>query len=163
MRKIALIAVALFLIGLLFFSINFVGEFSPSSSSIKKYLYLGSSEEFISNIQQFSTKDKSIFFKITDTTGNAKDGYAIFITVELKQFNNDFLYSLKCEKNKKAKQAQTIIEMVMAYDKIKIAGGYNKDAKGVAHLVNYFDVNFLVPLRNFQNINITTLAILFIL
>jgi len=134
--------------------IYFVSRITSGNSVIKKYSYSGSVKEFISHVQVFSGKDSNIISKITDTTGTTQKDHTYYISIELRNNEHDILYSIACENDCKSSISGTVIELVMAYDKINNVGGYRKDAKGIQPLVSNFDINFLTPLKNSQNIKI---------
>jgi hypothetical protein len=66
-------------------------------------------------------------------------------------------YTIACENPDGKSASGTTIDLTFAYDKINNIGGYNKKAKGINPLVDVFDVEFLKPLMNSQNITITSL------
>jgi hypothetical protein len=136
--------------------IYFVSGITSGNSVIKKYSYSGSVDEFISHVKDLSLKDAAIVTKITDTTGTLEKGYTYYISIELKSKGNDVLYSIACESSRNV-ASETTIELVMAYDKINNIGGYSLEAKGIEPLVNIFDANFIITLKNSQNLKISPL------
>jgi hypothetical protein len=157
MKKLKISLIIIVLVGLFAAIIKFVIGLTPGKSVIKKYSYSGDVRDFISHVQTFSTKDSNVVFKLTDTTGTDQTGRRYYMDIELKSNGHDFLYSIACENNSKSAASGTAIELVMAYDKINNIGGYNREAKGVQSLVNTFDIRFLAPLKNTENINIIPL------
>jgi hypothetical protein len=157
MKKIIIIAATLIIVALIALFIRFVGGMSAGNSIVKQYFYSGGVEEFLNHAQTFSAQDSNVISKRTDTTGNARNGYAYYMDIELKNNGHDFLYSIACESNNNSPKSGTLIKLVMAYDKINNIGGYRKEAKGIDPLVNIFDIDFLKPLMNSQNIKVTPL------
>ena len=155
MKKTIIIALplALMLGGFLYV----VSRISPGHSGIKRYSYSGGVEEFISHLKNFSKKNSGTSIAITDTTGNVKTNYTVYIDIELKNSKSDLLYGIACTKTEDSNNKSVLIELVMAYDKIHNSGGYNKKAKGVEPLVNNFDSNFLTRLKHDENMNVASL------
>ncbi len=138
--------------------IYFVAGVSSTYPPIRKYEYLGSFNQFITEIRNYTSINPGVEFKITDTVGSKDNGYATYLIIEMKTNQGNIEYGLKCEEyNSKDNPNKTIISLVEAYNKTRIIGGYSKEAKGIEPLVNNFDVNFLTPLRKSQNIKITPL------
>ncbi|WP_428330298.1 hypothetical protein [Mucilaginibacter sp.] len=153
MKKIILITVTLVFIGLIIVFIRFVTGVTSISEPIRQYKYSGSLNQLVSCIKKYTLTDQNVSFEITDTTGNIKNGYAVYITIYLKDDLHNIEYGLKCkENNSNSGSINTIIKLVKAYDKSNNTGGYYIDGKGVKPLVNTFEVNFLVPLRNTQKL-----------
>jgi hypothetical protein len=95
-------------------------------------------------------------FEITDTTGNSINDYAIYMDVKMIKDRHHFEYTLKCEKNNdNSEPATTKIELVFAYDATNNSGGYQASAPGVKVIVSNFDTDFLVGLKNSQNITLS--------
>lgn len=155
MQKRTIIILGLILLSFVGVWIYFAAGVSSVHSPIKKYEYLGSFDQLISGIQKYSSANPDVNYKITDTVGNRDNGYTIYMTIEMRSNRRNIMYELKCEKMKsKGEPATTEIKLVGAHDMINKTTGYKIDDTGVKELVNYFDADFLVPLKTSQNINI---------
>ena len=92
--------------------------------------------------------------KITDITGNKKNGYATYITIETKNIE----YNIKCEEdNSEINSNKTALSIVGIYDKIRKTGGYSPEAMGISALIPAFDRDVLKPLRDNHHIQINPL------
>jgi hypothetical protein len=137
--------------------VHFVSGVSATYPAIKKYEYSGSFKQLMSNIRNYTSIDSNLSVKITDKVGTKKNGYATYVSIDIKGNPSDIEYSIECEESNSGKLTKTTISLVEAYDKTHNTGGYNKEAKGIKPLVNNFDINFITPLGNTQNIKITPL------
>lgn len=157
MQKITII-VGLILLSFACVWIYFAVGVSSVHSPIKRYEYLGSLEQLMSGIQRYSSANPDLNHKITDTVGDKENGYAIYMTIEMRSKTRKIMYELKCEEMKyEGESATTEINLVGAHDMVNKTTGYKIDDTGVKELVNYFDANFLVLLKASQNINISSL------
>jgi hypothetical protein len=134
--------------------IHFVTGVSSTYPPIRKYEYIGDYNQFIYNIRKYTSTKSAVKFKVTDTVGSKDNGYAIYLELETIVNQDSIQYGLKCEEYQ-GNKGKTIISLVEAYNKTKNTGGYSKNAKGVNPLVSNFDTNFLTPLKNSQNVQIT--------
>ena len=100
-----------------------------------------------------SKKDKYVAFKITDTTGNKKIGYAIYMRIETKNIEYQLMSE---EQNADGNLSKITISLLSAIDKARNIG-YSKGAKGIDALVDNFDSLVLKPLKNNQHIQINPL------
>lgn len=157
MKKIIIIAATLIVLAFVAVFIKFVGGMSAEYPAVKQYFYSGGVEEFLNHVQTFSAQDSNVISKRTDTTGNVRNGYAYYMSIELKNTSHDVLYSIACKSSNNSLKSGTVIKLVMAYDKINNIGGYNKEAKGINPLVDIFDTYFIKPLMTEQNIKVTPL------
>jgi hypothetical protein len=149
-KKITLILFPIFLIGFIAAFIYFVTGITATSPPIKEYGYSGTAKHLISSFQQYAVTNPELTLRITDTTGNVNNGYAIFMTVEVKNME----FSLKVEEDNSSIKYKTTIKLVLAYDKSHNVGGYSKDAEGVDDLVDIFDREILVPLKSNMRIEV---------
>ncbi len=155
MKKVIFITTAFLLLGLVVVFIRYVDRAAPSNTStIKTYTFFGEVDEFLALVKIFSRSDSSLITTMTDTTGDAKTGYTHYMDIEIKNKDRDILYSIACEKNKKVSKPETIIKLVFAFDRINKNGGYNKKAAGVTKLLDYFNINFILPFENNQHIHL---------
>lgn len=136
--------------------IYFVAGVSSTSAPIKRYEYSGSINQFVTAIKNYASTNPNVSVKITDTVGDRKADYGIYISIDMKINKDSISYNLECEKSDGATN-KTTIQLVEAYNKTRITGGYIKDAKGVKPLVDDFESDFLTPLKNKQNINVIPL------
>lgn len=154
MRKTILITIGVALIVFIAIFLYFVTGVSSTYAPIKQYEYSGTTDQLITVIRKYASTNSGITFEITDTTGNKKNGYATYMSIEAKNIE----YSLKCEEqNSDSNLSKTIVSLVGAYDKSRNIGGYSTEAKGISGMIDKFDLNILKPLRNSQNIKITPL------
>ena len=157
MRKTVIIVFLLAVLIVIGFFIYFVAGVSSTYPPIKKYEYAGTINQLTTNIRNYASVNSDVSFKITDKVGSPQNGYATYGTIKTKGHGSDIEYSIKCEESNSGNLIKTTISLVEAYDITRNVGGYSKEAKGIEPLVNNFDVNFLTPLRNSQNIKITPL------
>ena len=149
-KKITLILFPIFLIGFIGAFIYFVTGITSTSPPIKEYGYSGSPDYLISSFQKYVVINRDLTLRITDTTGNANNGYAIFMTLEMKYIE----YGLKFEEDNSSDKSKTTIKLVSAYDKSRNVGGYSKDAEGVDQLVDIFEMSILSPFKAKMGIKI---------
>lgn len=152
--------ISAFVVGLIIiigFLMYFVSSISATYPAIKKYEFVGSSEQLMSNLNSYADSYSSVSLKIADKVGSEENYYATFITIEMQINERSIEYSIKCEENSVKKLKTTTISLVEAYDKTNNTGGYDKEAKGVKSLVNEFDDFFLKPLSNTQKISLRSL------
>jgi hypothetical protein len=152
--------VALILVFVIFFGafVYFVTGVSATGAPIKKYQFFGTINQLLTGLQKYASNNPDMTFKITDTTGNQTNGYAIYMEIKMLRDEHHIQYTLKCEKNTdNSNDVETKVELVFAYDATFISGGYQKNARGVKVLVDYFDTDFLVGLENNQHIKLITL------
>jgi hypothetical protein len=128
----------------------FVGGVSATSAPIRIYNCNESPESFITAIHRLTNSEKDITCSVTDVVGSSETGYATYLTVNLTQRSRVIEYSLKCEKD----ESVTDIELIMAYDKTHILGGYIAKADGVTDLVKVFEDDFLLRLKNKQKLTL---------
>ena len=147
-RTIVIISIGLIIFVIAIF-IYFVTGISSTYSPIREYKFSGNVDQFLIAIRKYASTNPDMVFKITDTTGNEKKGFATYISIETKNIE----YSLKFENNNTGNN--TSIKLVGAYDINRNVGGYSKSAKGMDSLVKQFELNVLKPLRNEENFNIT--------
>ena len=76
MKKIIPISSALICFIAIF--IYFAAGVSSTYPPIRQYEYLGTTNQFIDGIRKYASTNSDAAFKITDTTGNKKNGYAIY-------------------------------------------------------------------------------------
>ncbi len=160
MSKSKLIILAISIIGLIIiigYFVYFVSGVSSNYPPIRKYEYIGSFNQLITGIRNYTLTNVGVKFKITDTIGNKENGFAIYLNIETKTNQDSIEYGLKCEDNSKGNSNLTIISLVEAYNKTQNTGGYSKKAKGVDALVNEFELNILKALNDKQKIHITPL------
>lgn len=136
LRKRTIIAIIFVLVIITAF-IYFVSAVSSVSPPIKKYLYLGSVDQFVSGIQNYASNHPNVAYKITDTVGNHDNGYANYMTIEIKKQHN-IRYRLMFEPDNN-KVIKTNVNLILAYDETNETGGYQMKAKGVQTLVNQFN------------------------
>ena len=85
MKKVIIITVAILFFGLIVVLIRYVDRVAPSNNStIKKYLYFGKVDEFLTLVKIFSTADSGIIATMTDTTGTTKTGYTYYLDIEIR-------------------------------------------------------------------------------
>lgn len=150
---IAIIPVVIIFIGAF---VYFVSGVSSTFASIKKYQYSGSINQLITGLRRYASNNPDVTFKITDTTGNRTNGYGIYMEVKMIKDRHHFEYSLMCEKNDDSGMPDaTKVELVFAYDSTSNSGGYKKRAHGIKVLIDNFDTDFLVGLKNNQNIKLS--------
>jgi hypothetical protein len=149
---VSIITVVVIIIG---YCVYFTAGISSTYPAIRKYEYAGNFNQLINGIRNYTSTDSTVKLKITDTTGNKKNGYAIYLNIETKVDQDSIEYGLKCEEY--ISDGKIILSLVEAYNKTRITGGYSKEAKGVEPLVNKFEASFLTPLRNSQKLKITPL------
>jgi len=155
MKKVIFITATLLFFGLVVVFIRYVDRAAPrNTSTIKKYAFFGEVNEFLASVKMFSNADSSLIATITDTTGTTKTRYIYYMDIEIKNKDRDILYSIACEANKNAPKPETTIKLVLAFDRINKIGGYNKNAPGVTKLLDYFDINFILPFENSQHIHL---------
>ncbi len=135
--------------------VHFVSGVSATYPPIKQYEYSGSFKQLMSNMHNYASVDSNLSVKITDKVGTEKNGYATYVSVDIKSNRSDIEYSIKCEENNSGKLIKTTISLVQAYNKTQNTGGYSREAKGIKPLIDIFDVDFLTPLSNTQHIKIT--------
>ena len=149
--------------GLIFGVLVFIGAFvyfvsgvSETSAPIKKYQYSGSINQLINGLRRYASANPNMTFKVTDITGSRTNGYAIYTDIKMIKDQHHFEYSLKCEKNSEdSAPAITKAELVFAYDSTSNTGGYGAGAQGIKVIIDNFDNDFLVGLKNNQNIKLT--------
>lgn len=122
--------------------IYFVSGVSATYPPIKEYNYSGTTSQFISIFRQYAETNSNLIFKVTDTTGNATNGHAIYLEIEMSNVE----YTLKCIEDK-SDTRNTAIWLVGAIDKSRNVGGYSKEAEGVEALVDVFDKDILASLK----------------
>lgn len=149
-KKITLILFPIVLIGFIGAFIYFITGITSTSPPIKEYGYSGTANNLISSFQKYAMTNPDLTLRITDTTGNVSNGYAIFMTVRMK----DIEYRLKFEEDNSSAKCKTMIKLVLAYDRSRNVGGYSKDAEGVDVLVDLFDKDILDDLKNKLGIEI---------
>ena len=152
MNKNVLIVIGLSCISIIVIFICFVGGVTSTYPPIRQYGYLGTTSQLVTDIRKYTLVDSDITFKITDTTGSEKNGYAIYMQIEAKNIE----YNLLCEEQG-ADIGKTTVNLVGVYDKIQNIGGYSKEAKDIDLLVSKFASTVLKPLKDTQNIQITPL------
>jgi hypothetical protein len=157
MKKTIIIVLGLILVGFVGTCVYRVLSISSVYPPIKKYVYSGSANQLITGIREYVSTNSNVSFKITDTVGDNNTGYATRVDIELKHQMHYITYNLQFEEKKDGMIVKTSIELLGAYDKTGNIGGYIKEAKGVKPLVDVFESDFLIPLKNKQNINITPL------
>jgi hypothetical protein len=159
MRKIIYIIPGLIVIGFIGTCIYFVAGVSSTFPPIKKYQFSGSVNQLLSGIKEYTSIDRNVTLKITDTTGNERNGYAIYMDVEVKGLTGDILYGLKCGKsNDDGEPATTLIQLISAFNaKDYKIGGYGIKGIGVKNMVKDFDTGFLVELQKKQKMSINPL------
>ena len=119
MKKKSIGIVTLMIIGIAIVFVIYISKVAPSNTSvIKKYSYPVETKEIISRIQKFCNEDSCLNARITDTTGTTNTGYIYYLNIEIKKSGRDLLYSIVCENNNSSKVPETIVELVLAYDKI---------------------------------------------
>ena len=155
-----LIALVIAIVCVSVFTIYSVSKLTNGNAVIKTYSYAGDVDKFIYHVRSFSSKNANIIAVITDTTGNLRNGYVYYVNIEFKNYQRDIdmLYTVSCNNVKKSISSETVIKLIMAYDKINNVGGYNRKANGVNPLVNYFDDNFIKSLIKDENVVIKVLS-----
>jgi hypothetical protein len=152
MKKTILISIG---IGLVAFVIGvfiyFAAGISATYPPIKEYKFSGNVDQLISGMREYTIANPEMILKKTDTTGNKKNGYAFYFTIEKTMIE----YSLECEND--ISNGSTLIQLVSAYDKARNVGGYSKEAKGIDGLVKQFELDVLKPLADNHNLRITAL------
>jgi len=123
--------------------IYFVSSISSTYPPIKEYGYTGTKTQFIISIREYADTDPKLTFKITDTTGNVNNDFAIYAIVEIGNIE----YKLRCEDSQSGKK-KTTIKVISAYDVDNKVGGYTKDAQGVDALLKRFELEILTPLNS---------------
>ena len=153
MKKIFIITICLVPLCLIAFFIYFVTGVSYTSPPIRQYEYLGTTNQLIDGFRKYASTNSDVAFKITDTTGSKKFGYAIYMRIETKNIE----YHLKCkEQYADGNLSKITISLGSAIDKARNIG-YSKGAKGIDAIVDNFDSNVLKPLKNNQHIQINPL------
>jgi len=159
MRKVSLLIVGLLIVGFAGTCMYFVAGVSAVNPPIKKYEFSGTIDHLIHEIQRYSSIDSNVTIKITDLTGDKKDGYGVYFDVKIKLDTSLIIYKLECEKsNKSTDVSKTLIKLIGAFnDKNYNVGGYGIEATGVKKMVYNFDTKFLTGLRQKQHLAITQL------
>lgn len=154
MKKIVIIPISLALICVIGFFIYFVSGVSATYPPIREYEYMGTTSQLIDGLRKYASTDSDVVFKVTDTTGYKKTGYAIYMDIK----TGNIKYGLKCEEqNAEGNLRKVNISLVEALDTAQLIGGYSKGAKGIDALVDNFNSTILKALKNNQNIQITPL------
>jgi hypothetical protein len=136
--------------------VYFVSGVSATIAPIKKYQYSGSIDQLINGLRRYASANPDMTFKVTDITGDRFNGYATYMDIKMIKDRHHFEYSLKCEKkNQDNAPATTKAELVFAYDSTSNSGGYGAGALGIKVLIDNFDKDFLVGLKNNQNITLS--------
>jgi hypothetical protein len=84
MRKILNIIIGLSLISLVGTCLYFVAGVSSTSPPIKQYEFNGSVHQLLTYIKAYTTVNPSVAIKITDITGNEKNGIATYMDIQIK-------------------------------------------------------------------------------
>lgn len=147
-KTIIIIGIALITFVIAIFT-YFVTGISSTYSTIREYQFSGNVNQLVVDILKYTSTNPEMRIRITDTTGDKKNGYSTYITIETKNIE----YSLKFENDNT--DNNTSIKLVGVYDNSRNVGGYSKSAKGIDSLVRQFELNVLKPLRDKRNINIT--------
>lgn len=137
--------------------IYFVAGVSSVTPPIKKYQYLGSVNQLLSGIQGYASTNPNVTFKITDTVGSRSNGYGIYMTIGMKKNGHDITYRLMCEGDDNNSIVKTKVHLILAFDETAKTGGYQLNGKGIKPLVDDFETDFLVGLKNKQNLQIIPL------
>lgn len=156
MAKTILVIVGIAIISFIGACIYFAAGVSYTYPPIKRYHFSGNITRLLSGIKEYTVINRNVSLNITDTTGNKKNGYKIYMDIAIQGINGDLVYSLNCEKiNSNGKPADTRIQLIGVFNKKNYhIGGYSVKGIGVKEMVNNFDTGFLTGLRKKQNISI---------
>lgn len=141
-------------IAIIWVFVYFVAGVSSTYPPIEEYEYSSNVDQIAMAIKNYAANNPNVSFKITDTVGNRKDNYAIYMTIVVKIQKDSIIYSLKCEDDNFNK---TNIKLVQAYNQTQNIGGYNRDAQGIKLLTEYFDHIFLIELQKQENIHLNSI------
>jgi hypothetical protein len=143
MRNTLIVVVGIVLLGLISVWIYFVGGVSAVYPPIKKYEYVGTTNQLLLDIQQNNLSNTSIVSHITDTVGTKENGYAFYMSIEIKNNEMNVLYDIKCQEENGEK---TEIKLVSVNDRTNNIVGYQLEDKGVKALVKKFEMYFINPI-----------------
>ncbi|MDB5011376.1 MAG: hypothetical protein JWQ06_2165 [Mucilaginibacter sp.] len=159
MRKLIVIIICFVVIGFIGTCMYFVVGVSSTIPPIKKYEFSGSVNQLLYGINKYTSTNANVTLKITDTTGNKHDGYAIYMDIEIKSEASVIIYNLKCEKDNDDGEAdKTLVQLIGAFNERNYkVGGYGINGTGVKKMVNDFELAFLMGLKQQQHMSIIPL------
>jgi hypothetical protein len=108
---------------------------------IQTYEFQGSVDDLDSSLRNFAMANSAITYKFSrrDSSAEKDDGYRD-LDIELKKDTATISYGLVCHQNENT----TDVEVVSAFIKNSINGGYVAEASEVKKLMNVFEKDFLV-------------------
>jgi hypothetical protein len=130
--------------------VYFVSGVSSTFPPIKQYEFNGNVKQLITGIKSFVSRNSSMKFYLTDTTGNENNGYAYYATLRI---NDSLEYNLKFE-DQDDNILKIDVALIFAYNNINNKGGYSDKAQGIGSIINNFNNCFIKPLSTQQNIQI---------
>src|ERR1700676_4229830 len=98
-KLIILVASILGLVIIISCFVHFVSGVSATFPPIKQYEYSGSFKQLMSNIHNYTSVDSNLRVKNTDKVGTKKNGYATYVSIDMKSKRSDIEYSIKCEES----------------------------------------------------------------
>jgi hypothetical protein len=129
---------AIAVVGRMFYMVICISCTSPP---IQKYEFQGSVADLDSSLQNFAMSNPAITYKFSRRDSSAEeDNGDRDLEIELKKDTSTISYGLVCDQNENT----TDIEVVSAFIKNSINGGYVAEAPGVKKLMNVFEKDFLV-------------------
>jgi len=151
MRKpivITTLIIGVILIGFIGRCVYMVLCISCTTPPIKTYEYKGSVAQFAISVEKLTLSNNDIEVKISrrDSSNKVDDG-GRDMEIAIKKDTDNVIYGLVCEQD----AHNTQIEMVSAI-KNNIHGGYSATAPEVKELLNNFENDFLVRLKNQQHV-----------
>ena len=140
-KIIAIIVAGLCLVGFVGRCFYMVLCISCSYPPIQTYEFNGSVADLDSSLQNFAVANPAITYKFSRRDSSAEeDNGDRDLEIELKKDTSTVSYGLVCEQNENT----TDVEVVSAFIKNSINGGYVAEAPGVKKLMNVFAKDFLV-------------------
>jgi hypothetical protein len=135
-------------------AVYFVGGVSRQVSPIQSYEYLGSINDLVSDISNYTKIKSKGKYLITDTIGNIPDDYAIRLTIKLQTDSNMIEYDLKIEPQDNAtRPIKTKVYLTKAYNETTNSGGYQAESVGIKPLVDFFNSDFLPNVKKLNTVN----------
>ncbi|MDB4922229.1 MAG: hypothetical protein JWQ54_4212 [Mucilaginibacter sp.] len=135
--------------------IYFVGNISATLPPIKEYEYRGDVNQLITKMKLFASTRPHLIFSIGEILGNKTSGYAYDITIKMKDKSHDLLYELKFEDTDGIRPTTKLL-LIGAHDLTNNTGGYGLKAIGMKLLLDNFDSDFLIQLKNIDIVILTS-------
>ena len=151
-KRLSIIAITVFglcLVGFVGRCLYMVLCISCTSPPIQTYQFQGSVASLDSLLRNFAMSNPGITYKFSrrDSSAEKDDGYRD-LEIELKKDTSTISFGLVCDQNGN----KTDIEVVSAFIKNSINGGYVAEAPGVKKLMNVFEKDFLGPFKHQEHI-----------